>query len=175
MLTLPKGKLRVLMDRDEFDDRTAKEGRPVILHDENKYDGYFFSGEGAGYEGFLENAKLLTATGKPYPGTEGLTILQALNLASDTAEYAAQKTVEELLEEMHEDTRRYLKRRNISMEDVKRRLDYGYYEDTLTTCCGEPGCGSTYGFIRSGKCDLWFEVSAASLMAVEFFPFEIVD
>ena len=175
MVILPTGTLPVIMGRDELSDTRLQGRKAVILHDENKYDGYFFSGEGAGYKGFLDHAKLLKPSGEPYPGTEDLTILQAVNLASETATYAEQKSIDTLLEDMHEDTRRYLGRRNITLDDVRRRLEYGYYEDTLTTCCGEPGCGSTYGLIRAGKCDIRFDVSAASLVSIEFFPFEIIS
>lgn len=90
------------------------------------------------------------------------------------AEYPRHYTVKELLDTIHEDDIRYFARQGIALDDIAQRLTSGYFEDMLTTCCGNPGCGSTHVLIRGGKCDVLFEVSAGSLVSVEFFAFEII-
>lgn len=171
---LPSGRIIVISNADKLKPFDHLPLGPAIQFSEAEHNVDFELGEGNGYDEFLEHAVLLSRYGEVWDGGKGFTIKQMMNLDAETARYSRTCTQQELLDEMHEDTMRYFLEQGITRDDIVRRLEYGYYEDTLTTCCGMPGCGSTHGLIRGGKCDALFEVSAGSLVSVEFFPFKIV-
>ena len=173
MSYLPSGRLTVISRKEELKRLDHSQSRPVLLFNEGGYDRYFVAGNGEGFYEFLDHAQLLTGHGEALNGGNQFTIRQMLNFDAPTAKYSRTCSPQELLDDIHEDTVRYFLRRSISMDDVQQRLKSGYYEDTLTTCC-DVGCGSTHALIRNGKCDVLFEVSAASLVSVEFFAFEIL-
>lgn len=170
---LPVGPVIIINRKEELKRLDHLQSRPVLLFNEGDYDSNFVGGNGKGFDEFLDHAQLLTCHGEALNGGNQFTIRQMLNFDAPTAEYSRTYSLQELLSEISEDTVQYFSRRRIDMDDVERRLKSGYYEDTLTTCC-DVGCGSTHALIRHGKCDVLFEVSAASLVGVEFFAFEIV-
>jgi len=143
----------------------------VVQFNEHEHHVDFEFGRGEGFDEFLDHAKLLTRHGEIIDGCEGVTIREMLNLnrGTLTALYARSYSVKELLNMIGEDDIRYFSHQGIVLDDIARRLELGYYEDMLTTCCGNPGCGSIHALIRGGKCDVLFEVSAGSLVSVEFF------
>lgn len=171
---LPSGRLTVIGRKEDLKRLEHPQSRPVLLFNEGDYGSNFVGGNGKGFAEFLDHAQLLTSHGESLNDGNQFTIRQMLNFDAPTAEYSRTYSLQELLSEIPEDTVQYFSRRKIGMDDVERRLKSGYYEDTLTTCC-DVGCGSTHALIRNGKCDVLFEVSAASLVSVEFFAFEIVD
>lgn len=172
---LPSGRLTVIWDEKQLKRFDRSLLGPVVLFNEAEYNVNFESGCGKGFNEFLEHAKLITRQGEIIDRGNDYTIGQMLNLDAPMATYPHSYTVKELLDTLHEGDRDYFTRQGITLDDIKNRLSSGYFEDLLTTCCGNPGCGSTHVLIRDGKCDVLFEVSAWSLVSVEFFAFEIVD
>ncbi len=148
---------------------------PVVIFSELKHKVDFECGDGNGYDEFLDHATILSDKGEIINGGEGLTIRNMLNLDAASALYPHRYNVKELVATINEDDERYFNRRGITLDDLAQMFSTGYYEDTLSTCCGIPGCGSSYALIRKGKCDVLFEVSAGGLVSVEFFAFEILD
>ncbi len=174
---LPSGRLAVIWDRKLLKRSDRSLLGPVVLFSELEHNVEFERGGGEGFDQFLDHAKLLTRDGDGdiIDSGAGFSIRQMLNLNAPMAAYPRCYTVKELLDTLHEDDRRYFAQQGITLDDIAKRFTSGYFEDLLTTCCGNPGCGSTYALIRGGKCDILFEVSAGSLVSVEFFAFEIVD
>ena len=173
MAYLPSGKIPVVTDAAHFFDDPHAKTAQAILFDETRHHVNFTYGEGGGYDAFLDHAVLLTREDRRIGNRDDLRMRDMLNVDAHEAAYGETLTIPTALERISEDTWRYFDRTGRTRENIENRLAAGFYEDTLATCCGEPGCGSSHALIRGGRCEVLFHVNAASLDCVEFFPFRL--